>query len=569
MLETSLKVQGYKCFKDFQGFDEIKLVNLVIGRNNSGKSALLDLIEVATQEKPRFDKATWRELNKPPELTFTVTIEEKHVKAVFRDNVSGGVISTNHGTYGKLLVGRSITFKATTNGVEFVECADEDLRPRLANSGGPSSGQLYSDVLCNQIGIPFKGKIFRRILAERDIRPESDDASEINIKADGSYTTRTIQRFLNWRTLDSNLVKKDILNALNQIFAQDAHFSDLVCQLDKDKGSWEIYLEEETKGQISLSSSGSGLKTVIIVLANLILIPKVQEKPLSDYIFGFEEIENNIHPSLLRRLSEFIYQHSQTHNFSYFMTTHSNVLIDQFSRREDAQIIHVTQSDGVSTTRAVKTYIDNNGVLDDLDVRASDILQANGIIWVEGPSDRIYLNRWIEIATDGQLKEGTHYQIMFYGGRLLSHLSASNEKEFKKSISILNINRKAAILIDSDKNSKQKPINQTKKRIQEEFRKNAGYCWITKGKEIENYLTVDLVNTLEGSNLKEIAQYSSLFDQLDKCKKGLGRREMKRKALLAEKMASEMDKHNVFPSFDLEQRLTELCTEIRKWNYLD
>jgi predicted ATP-dependent endonuclease of OLD family len=566
MLETSLLVQGYKCFKDKQGFEEIKLVNLIIGRNNSGKSALLDLIDIAAKEKVQFNKTSWRELNKPPELVFTLEIEEKHVKPVFRNKTSGGGIPMDHGAYGQLLIGRSITFKVTPNGLEFIGCGDEDLRPRLANAGCHSNGQQYSDLLCQNIGNPFKGKTFRRILAERDIRPEPDDASPVNIEADGSFTTRTIQRFLNWTTLDSNLVKKNILDALNQIFTQDAHFSDLVCQLDKDKGSWEIYLEEETKGQISLSNSGSGLKTVIIVLANLILIPKVQEKSLNEYIFGFEEIENNIHPSLLRRLSEFIYQYSQTHNFSYFMTTHSNVLIDQFSRREDAQIIHVTQNEGVSTTRTVKTYIDNNGVLDDLDVRASDILQANGIIWVEGPSDRIYLNRWIEIASDGQLKEGTHYQIMFYGGRLLSHLNASNEKEFKKSISILNINRKAAILIDSDKTSKQKPINDTKKRIQEEFDKNAGYCWITKGKEIENYLTVDHINNLDGSNLKKVEQYSSLFDQLDKCKKGLGKREIKRKALLAEKMVAVMDTDNIFPALDLEQRLKELCSEIKKWN---
>ena len=33
-------------------------------------------------------------------------------------------------------------------------------------------------------------------------------------------------------------------------------------------------------------------------------------------------------------------------------------------------------------------------MLNDLDVRASDLLQSNGIIWVEGPSDRIYIKRW-------------------------------------------------------------------------------------------------------------------------------------------------------------------------------
>ena len=33
-------------------------------------------------------------------------------------------------------------------------------------------------------------------------------------------------------------------------------------------------------------------------------------------------------------------------------------------------------------------------LVDDLGIKASDILQSNGIIWVEGPSDRIYINKF-------------------------------------------------------------------------------------------------------------------------------------------------------------------------------
>ncbi len=42
----SFKVSNFKCFGDeANGFDGIKTVNVIIGRNNSGKSALLDIIE--------------------------------------------------------------------------------------------------------------------------------------------------------------------------------------------------------------------------------------------------------------------------------------------------------------------------------------------------------------------------------------------------------------------------------------------------------------------------------------------------------------------------------------------
>ena len=88
----------------------------------------------------------------------------------------------------------------------------------------------------------------------------------------------------------------------------------------------------------------------------------------------------------------------------------------------------------------------------DLGYRASDLLQANCIIWVEGPSDRIYLKYWLK-AYDPDLVEGVHYTIMFYGGRLLRHLSADDE-EIDEFINLRRINQNLVIIIDSDRKKK-------------------------------------------------------------------------------------------------------------------
>jgi len=112
---------------------------------------------------------------------------------------------------------------------------------------------------------------------------------------------------------------------------------------------------------------------------------------------------------------------------------------------------------------------------------------------VEGPSDRIYINKWIQ-AWDNSLQEGIHYSIMFFGGRSFSHLTAEDDSdELDDFISIRKLNRHACIVFDSDKDKPRAWINATKRRLKEEFNKGPGFAWITKGREIENYIDLSTI----------------------------------------------------------------------------
>lgn len=562
MIDLSIKIKNYKCFKDETGFDTIRRVNLIIGRNNVGKSSLLDLIEIVVLKNYDFEQSTWRE-NQRPQVIFTSLITEHAVNRAFPRNTTGGSIGGNHNYYGQQYIGRRIKWTKTgdrgTN-VSLLECDDNGILPPLNESGE------YHQRLPKNIEVPLEGKVFRRLLAERDILPEIADSINLNIGTNGSGITNVIQSFINSSNLPSSLVESNILEALNAIFAHDAVFTDIVCQ-QHSNNQWEIYLEEEQKGRVALSKSGSGLKTVISVLACLILVPVLEEKPLNQYVFGFEELENNIHPALLRRLNDYIYQSAIEHDFIYFLTTHSNVLIDQFSKQSDAQIIHITQNETVASCTTVNTYVENNGILDDLDVRASDLLQANGIIWVEGPSDRIYLNKWIELWSDGSLKEGTHYQIIFYGGRLLSHLNAEAPEYLEAGISILNTNRNAIMIIDSDKRNQRTPINSTKKRIRDEFDNIDAFCWITKGKEIENYIPAAVVDDFWGTtSSQQVGRYQSFFEHIDNLIPNEGTKYSAKKPLLAEKLIPDMTKANLLGVLDLDECMNRVCSEIENWN---
>ncbi len=413
---------------------------------------------------------------------------------------------------------------------------------------------------------PFARKSFRRIFAERNVVPEGDEKSLI-VQGNGVGVTNIIQHFINKSELPSELVEVTILQQLNEIFEPDAEFTDIVCQQLPNQ-AWEIYLKEEHKGRIPLSHSGSGLKTIVIVLVHILLLPYIEKKPLSDYIFGCEELENNLHPSLLRRLLYYLFKKSTKDGPWFFLTSHSNVAIDLFSRNKDAQIIHVTHDGKTAKCRTTTTYIDNRGVLDDLDVRASDLLQANFILWVEGPSDRIYMNRWITLLTNGALVEGYHYQCVFYGGRLLAHLDSGSPDEVNQGVAILRINRNCCIVMDSDKRAQQTQINSTKKRIEQEIKGIGGHAWITSGKEVENYIPAAAIKKLLDKDASQVGQYEDFAKYLDGLKDGEGQRFLKKKPLFAEKIVPTFTAEDCFNVLDLKASVSKVCEVIEAANGL-
>ena len=143
-------------------------------------------------------------------------------------------------------------------------------------------------------------------------------------------------------------------------------------------------------------------------------------------------------------------------------------------------------SDNSTVISQAKMKEDKYQICKDLGLKASDILQSNFIIWVEGPSDRIYLRHWIK-HFDEYLIEGVHNVIMFYGGRLLSHLTVESEA-IDDFIALRSLNQNAALIMDSDREAEGEEINETKKRIEREFNKGRGISWVTAGREIENYM---------------------------------------------------------------------------------
>lgn len=555
--KVSIKIKNYKCFgENPQGFDAIKPINVLIGRNNSGKSSLLDLIDYISSRKKGYLVLSGYK-GKEPEVMLTKPLTESEIKMVFPENTSNDVIG-NFWSFGKKFIGKNITIGINDNGI--------NQYLNLESETDITNAKKYLNDLASRINNPFAAFSFRKIQAERDIRPEGEN-NELRIKENGDGVTNILGRFINKSDLPSELVEETLLHELNRIMEPDSSFKRIIVQQIDPNNYWEIFLEEEQKGRVALSKSGSGLKTILIVLSYILLIPYVDKRPLKDYIFAFEELENNLHPALQRKLFLYLREIALTENAHFFLTTHSNVVIDLFSSDNIAQIYHIIHNGIEATSNPVKTYLQKTGILDDLEIRASDLLQSNGVIWVEGPSDRLYINRWIELWSSGKLREGAHYQCVSYGGRLLAHLSADVPEEGEpKLIKILSANRNVIMLIDSDKRTESDEINETKKRICKEIEDVNGFCWITAGKEVENYIPKTAISKLYDLEItKDLGLYDTFWDYLDEIKIKEGKKYSDKKVVFAEKIRPCLDRQNL-TTLDMETRMTEIIARIKKWN---
>lgn len=566
----SLRIKNYKHIGDsYIGFDKLENLNILVGQNNIGKSTLLQSIEMLIS-----DDVTNRELSTDTMLEFGFCPTETEIKNVFREDTSGGEIGINHFTFGAKYINEYISFEyqpikaigkeqITLSNIPGIPQIQITSYKRIDNFNYLANNYLNNNIRCLKL---------IKLSADRNLVPEIQNSNR-TVSEDGTGATNLLRQYLNVANLPNEVVENDILNALNQIMKPETHFERIMCQeietTDGPNSKWEVQLVNEN-GKIPISNSGSGLKTILLVLIKLFLETRETtnynfESLLTNTVFIFEELENNLHPAIQRNLFEFLYQWAKENNSQIFLTTHSTVPINMFSGRDNVTLTHIKKENNQIITNSALSFIENEYILMSLGVRASDILQSNAVIWVEGPSDRIYINKWIELYSKGTLKENIHYQILFYGGRLLSHLTGKVD-ESNELIQLFRANLHSIIVIDSDKTDSKKRINQTKLRIKKEFMQNQAIVWITQGKEIENYLSRNIFNKVYKVN-KQIGQYEKIDDFLNENsrKKNIGKYYVTNKASESISIAKEMTREDI-NILDLETQISTIVKQIKIWN---
>lgn len=257
---------------------------------------------------------------------------------------------------------------------------------------------------------------------------------------------------------------------------------------------------------LPLTNYGTGVEEIIQFAVGIL--------GLKDELICIEEPELHLHPRLQHEFIDYIIENT---NNRYIFTSHSNVFVN---RNDKIQLNHLWLEEGATKSQIVEGLNEKISVLNDLGSKPSDVLHANMIIWVEGPTDRLYLNKFMSIIYP-ELKECIDYIIMFYGSSgHLAHITVDEEivGNDDELVNLISINNRCAVMIDSDRNKESDSISSNKLTFKNKCDDLGIVCWVTKKREIENYLPSNAISKVFsyicGSERKiEIGPYDDILEK--------------------------------------------------------
>jgi hypothetical protein len=261
------------------------------------------------------------------------------------------------------------------------------------------------------------------------------------------------------------------------------------CELKGSETDPHLYLSRKRFDgpPTALESMGTGIAELIVLISALV---EDEERSMQYFI---EEPEIHLHPGLLRRLMSSL---SSFQGVQFFISSHSNVVLDALG--PDDRVFHFSQrSDGACVATLCEGIVEQHQLLDSLGVSGSTLLQTNCVIWVEGPSDRIYIRHWLQ-QMDPSLQEGSDYAFVFYGGKILSHFSfESSDADAEDLLAMIRVSRYSAVVMDRDlaPDEPVENLRETKLKILEEAQSDPEHrlVLISQGREVENDLPIDVL----------------------------------------------------------------------------
>ncbi|MEQ9096794.1 MAG: ATP-binding protein [Phycisphaerales bacterium] len=505
----------------------LKTLNVICGPNNSGKSRLLRaLVQSLTSTNwamiASFDifndrwRAQWSEglqslakhLNRSPLYTRFVTPI---------DETDGN--SHRYNKYLSVLLGDVDAF-----GSDGLQTLQQD------GFDAPKARTVLQGALAKNDGVSFS--YIPAIRSCRDLRNTSSILEHIshryfrgglqqqNLFA-GQELYEKVKAFLLGRPAQRQLIQ-DFEALLSEQFFDGRAVS---LSPRQESGRSELHIRIEPEHERPISELGDGMQSIIIQLAPAFLS---EGRYLALFI---EEPELYLHPGLQRRLFEVLLdldKHTHWERHQVFVTSHSNHLLDLTLDHERIAILRVEKTVGDRSDDQVlrataeeyarfKVEMVAPGeirLLHDLGVQSSSVFLSNCTIWVEGPTDRIILRRYMELVAKEQnveLREDLDYSFVFYAGSVAKHLSLFDDK----GPDVNRICSHMLFVADYDGEKKAADAETLKEKLGDRFHR-------LECREIENTVSSEVLRRVVAAWTKSDPEKLELLGQDEIAEQGIG-----------------------------------------------
>ncbi|MDQ8051685.1 MAG: AAA family ATPase [Pedobacter sp.] len=495
--------------------DKLSKLNFFVGANNSGKSKLLRTL-FSSKNKKIIPEGI--EMIKLSEVISSFT-QEVQIFFVRNDMVSYGPVDVNE--IGKLempeyfdcnfdfkidiidkikiltSIGTFRTSNATTS---------HEFSSRLKKIANNTLSKLNELITNDNFRYFNEDKYIPTLRGLRSLNSSNEDFYlartikdyfehlKINVSANiysGLGLYNDCKRLLLGNT-ESRQKMKDFERFLSETFFSNAEVNiipnvdDHVVHIRIDDDEYPVY------------ELGDGIQSIIVLMYPMFFN---QGKTTHFYI---EEPEQFLHPGFQRIFLEALNRY-EFRDFQYFITTHSNHLLDLSMDIADVSIYTLQKLKEREETFTIQNVRnDDLSILDLLGVRKSSVFLSNCTIWVEGITDRIYLRKYIDVYQKAyghqQFTEDIHYSFVEFGGNNITHWSfLDSEDPEHNNIQVKRICNRLFLITDSDGEKRgmeeEKVENGTKKAARHlMLKENLGENYYRLScREIENLLVPTVI----------------------------------------------------------------------------
>ena len=309
---------------------------------------------------------------------------------------------------------------------------------------------------------------------------------------------------------------------------------------ESGENNLQLRTEVEHSYTLPLTSQGDGAQRVFLILHHLVNA----REPL----IAVEEPEICLHSGAQRRFRSVIDHLSTKYQRQVVISTHSSVFLDGW---QASAIYSVGITEGNSTIAEISGRESALEAARALGVNPGDALAADGIVWVEGPSDAVVYKRLLGLL--GVDLDSLNVSVMWGGGDAIRHLTASD---------LSKLNPNFVVFLDSDKTSPRKAPAPWKTAMAKDCRAVNAQAFITGRRELENYFSSNAVGRHYGvAGLPQVDPYDDFDDYISN--NITGRKYLKGRD--ADPIAARMTASEVEQLDDLTEALREVQRRIGVW----